>query len=196
VDDTNSPLINVAASTWESTNVGDPSVRRVGDMWVMDYYGFNGTAASDGIAVTSDADFPLGWVKHPANPILTPSASYDAKFAHKPFVFINGGTLFHYYTAVSTSDVRQIALAVSTDPLGGTAGATALVVQDETSNVATVDTIDFQGAGVTATAGAGKVIVTIPGGSTGGGEMLVQDGVTGPPVGLETEARDDFLYQG
>jgi hypothetical protein len=29
-----------------------------------------------------------------------------------------------------------------------------------------------------------------------GGELLMQDGVTGPPVPLETEARDDWLYEG
>lgn len=45
------------------------------------------------------------------------------------------------------------------------AGA-ALTVQDENSNVATnVSQIDFQGAGVTVTAGTGEVIVTIPGGA-------------------------------
>lgn len=113
VDDTNSPLLSAVAATWESTLVGDPSVRRVGDMWVMDYYGFNGTTAADGIAVTSDADFPLGWERHPDNPILSPSETYDAKYAHKPFVMVNGGELLHYYTAVAADDTRQIALAIS-----------------------------------------------------------------------------------
>lgn len=28
------------------------------------------------------------------------------------------------------------------------------------------------------------------------GELLMQDGVTGPPVPLENEARDDWLYEG
>jgi hypothetical protein len=28
------------------------------------------------------------------------------------------------------------------------------------------------------------------------GELLMQDGVTAPPVPIETEARDDWLYQG
>jgi len=34
------------------------------------------------------------------------------------------------------------------------------------------------------------------GSTSGAGELLMQDGVTGPPVPLETEARDDWLYQG
>lgn len=76
-------------------------------------------------------------------------------------------------------------------------GMTGLTVQDENGNVGVgVTQIDFQGLGVTATAGSSEVVVTIPGGGTGSGELLMQDGVTGPPVPLENEARSDWLYQG
>lgn len=83
---------------------------------------------------------------------------------------------------------------------GGIAG---VAVQDENVTLSsTVTQFDFQGAGVTAALGSGgEVVVTIPG-STGGGtatvanrELLMQDGVTAPPVPLETEARTDWLYQ-
>lgn len=54
-------------------------------------------------------------------------------------------------------------------------GASALTVQDENTNISTaVSQIDFQGAGVTVTAGTGEVIVTIPG-SSGGTALTVQD---------------------
>lgn len=67
-----------------------------------------------------------------------------------------------------------------------------LTVQDENANVATgVTQIDFQGQGVTATAGTGEAVVTIPGTA----ELLMADGVTSPPVPIETEAGDDWLYQ-
>lgn len=73
--------------------------------------------------------------------------------------------------------------------------ATALTVQDENGNVATgVTQLDFQGAGVTAAAGTGEVVVTIAG-SSAAKELIMQDGVTAPPVPLENEARDDWLYQ-
>jgi hypothetical protein len=76
-------------------------------------------------------------------------------------------------------------------------GDVGLTVQDENGTVATgVTQIDFQGTGVTAAAGTGEVVVTIPGAAAGAGELLMQDGVTGPPVPIETEARDDWLYQG
>lgn len=76
--------------------------------------------------------------------------------------------------------------------------APGITVQDENGTVATgVTQIDFQGAGVAAGAGTGEVVVTIAGGgSTSPGELLMQDGVTAPPVPIETEARDDWLYQG
>lgn len=162
VQDATSPVVDVGTG-WESSFVGDPSVRRVGDLWVMDYYGYNGTSAADGIAVTSDHDFPLGWTRHSGNPILEPSETYDAKYAHKPFVFVDGGRVFHYYTAVAADDSRVIALAVSEAVGGGVA------VQNESAAVALASTLDFQGAGVTATSGAGKVVVTIPGATGGGG---------------------------
>ena len=78
--------------------------------------------------------------------------------------------------------------------------APTLTVLDEGSTVATsVGQLDLQGAGVTAQLVGGKVVVTIPGGGSGSAmtaraELLMQDGVTGPPVPLENEARDDWLY--
>lgn len=57
------------------------------------------------------------------------------------------------------------------DLIAGGGGGGSLTVQDENSTVATgVTQIDFQGAGVTAAAGTGEVVVTIPGGS-----LTVQD---------------------
>lgn len=93
------------------------------------------------------------------------------------------GTVADVFTADLTT-LRAVSLASS------------LTVQDENSNVSTAVTrIDFQGDVVTATAGTGEVVVTIAGGGSGG-ELLMQDGVTGPPVPLETEGRDDWIYEG
>ena len=99
--------------------------------------------------------------------------------------------------ALATRSRRPVAA-----PTGGGSTSPTLTVQDENGTIATaVSQLDFQGAGVTAAVGAGgEVVVTIPGatgGSSGTGsrELLMQDGVTAPPVPLETEARDDWLYQ-
>lgn len=119
-DDANSPLIDHSSSGWDSQFVGDPCVYKVRDGWVMHYFGVNTAtgAASDGIATTTDAAFPLGWAKHPANPILTPgpAGAFDSKYAHKPVVVQSGGRAYHFYTAVDTSDVRQVGVAISKAP--------------------------------------------------------------------------------
>ena len=62
-------------------------------------------------------------------------------------------------------------------PPASSSGSASLTVQDENATVATsVSQLDFQGAGVTATAGTGgEVIVTIPGGSGGSSSLTVQD---------------------
>lgn len=105
-----SPVLTATAGEWDGRFVGDPDVRRQGDHWVMDYYGYDGEHAADGQAVTSAEAFPAGWRK--TGVTVAPSESYDAKFAHKPWVVRIGGRWFHYYTAVDDDDNRQIALAV------------------------------------------------------------------------------------
>lgn len=40
-----------------------------------------------------------------------------------------------------------------------------------------------------------RPVVSATGGGSGGGELLMADGVTSPPVPIETEAGDDWLYQ-
>lgn len=121
VDDTNSPLVDMNQS-WESDHIGDPSVYYIPEdnMWYMAYYGATSAPnASDGIAYTSDGDFPLRWKKYAANPILVKSSSgtLDNTYAHKPFIFLNGNDHYHFYTAVGT-DGRQIALARSVSNIG------------------------------------------------------------------------------
>ena len=42
------------AATWEADKVGDPVVRRVGNVWVMDYFGYRsstGTASEQAVPV-------------------------------------------------------------------------------------------------------------------------------------------------
>jgi predicted GH43/DUF377 family glycosyl hydrolase len=104
------PVLEPVDGTWESLIVGDPSVRRVGDHWVMDYYGVDGQHAADAEAVTTDAEFPLGWQR--TGVVLAPSEAYDSQFAHKPFVVTDRGRLLHFYTAVGDDGRRTIALAV------------------------------------------------------------------------------------
>ncbi len=69
----------------------------------------------------------------------------------------------------SNNKKRVTAQAIANLNAGGSGYAT---IQEEGTPVAQESVIDFQGAGVTATPGTGKTIVTIPGGGGGGGGLL------------------------
>lgn len=80
-----------------------------------------------------------------------------------------------------TPQVLGNRLVLAAPPAGG--GGSGLTVQDENGNVATdVTQIDFQGAGVTAAAGAGEVVVTVSGGGSGAGgsTLLLENGASVP----------------
>lgn len=74
-----------------------------------------------------------------------------------------------------------------------TLGASALETIRDTIGAALV-----AGTGITVTVNdaADTITVAATGTASGGGELLMQDGVTSPPVPIETEAGDDWLYQG
>lgn len=110
VDDANSPLLTVG-SGWESVKLGDPYVYRIGETWYMAYEGYDGTNAGEGIAYTSDADFPLGWTKFADNPVLPHGSSgYDSLWAGRPCIWISPTKYYHWYSA-NDGSVRGIGLA-------------------------------------------------------------------------------------
>lgn len=103
-----------------------------------------------------------------------PAAVTDAGAVPKSLVDAKGdllvGTADNTVSRLSAGTNGHVLTADSTVAEGvkwaAAAGGGSLTVQDENANVSTAVTqIDFQGAGVTATAGTGEVIVTIPGGS-------------------------------
>ncbi len=116
VDDAHSPLIVGSArpGAWDASGrAGDPSLYKVGTTWYMAWYSWDKKNSADGLAWTSEDQFPLGWQKYEHNPVLRVGApgSYDALHAGRPcFVRVNG-VHFHFYTAVALDETRQIALA-------------------------------------------------------------------------------------
>ncbi|NLV74286.1 MAG: hypothetical protein GXY52_06350 [Chloroflexi bacterium] len=95
------PVLPVgAAGTWDEQFASDPYVLRAGDTWVMFYYGLATDGhARNGVAFSDDL---LHWEKAPV-PLIDVGAvgSMDSQYAHKPAIFFNRGTLYHYYCAVS-----------------------------------------------------------------------------------------------
>ncbi|GMU20672.1 MAG: hypothetical protein AMXMBFR13_07690 [Phycisphaerae bacterium] len=89
---------------------GDPQVVRLGDLWVMFYFGaFWKPNAFDTFACSHDL---VTWTKWDGPHLVEPSEPWDRQYAHKPWVIQHEGTVYHYYCAVGTAG-RVIALATS-----------------------------------------------------------------------------------
>ena len=91
---------------------GDPQIVKIGDLWVMFYFGHVWKpAAFDTFAVSRDL---VNWTKWDGKHLVEPSEQFDSTFAHKPWVIKHDGVVYHYYCAVNKQS-RTIALATSKD---------------------------------------------------------------------------------
>ena len=105
------PVIeNVGASRWAIS--GDPQIAKIGDVWVMFYFGaFWRPNAFDTFACSYDL---VHWTKWDGPHLVEPSEPYDRQFAHKPWLLKHDGVVYHFYCAVGDKG-RVIALATSRD---------------------------------------------------------------------------------
>ena len=91
---------------------GDPQVVRMGDVWVMFYFGaFWRPKAFDTFACSYDL---VHWTKWAGPDLVAPSEPYDRTYAHKPWVIKHNDVAYHFYCAVGDQG-RVIALATSRD---------------------------------------------------------------------------------
>lgn len=89
---------------------GDPQIVRMGDLWVMFYFGHVWKPkAFDTFAVSEDL---LNWTLWQGPHLVEPSEPYDSTFAHKPWLIKHDGVVYHFYCAVGNQG-RCIALATS-----------------------------------------------------------------------------------
>ncbi len=89
---------------------GDPQVVKIGDVWVMFYFGaFWRPGAFDTFACSRDL---VHWTKWQGPDLVAPSESWDGKYAHKPWVVKWNDVVYHFYCAVGDQG-RVIALATS-----------------------------------------------------------------------------------
>ncbi len=91
---------------------GDPQIVRMGDLWVMFYFGFRWKPkAFDTFAVSRDL---VHWTTWQGADLVEPSEPWDKTFAHKPWVLKHDDVVYHFYCAVG-NEGRCIALATSKD---------------------------------------------------------------------------------
>jgi len=103
-------IANAGASKWAIS--GDPQIVRLGDLWVMFYFGaFWQPKAFDTFACSRDL---VHWTKWNGPHLIEPSEPWDEQFAHKPWLLKHDGVVYHFYCAVGREG-RAIALATSRD---------------------------------------------------------------------------------
>jgi hypothetical protein len=97
---------------------GDPQIVRMGDLWVIFYFGaFWKPGAFDTFAASRDL---VHWTKWEGPDLIKASEPWDTPFAHKPWILKHDGVVYHFYCAEGNQG-RVIALATSKD-LRGAAG--------------------------------------------------------------------------
>lgn len=107
-----------APPAWDSLNVYDPSVLRNGDTYMMWYTGSDGSGSTAiGLATSPDG---ITWTKHPGNPVLTSSQTWDAARVANPDVIFDGATYHMWYTGVNASGISRIGHATSADGVAWT----------------------------------------------------------------------------
>jgi predicted GH43/DUF377 family glycosyl hydrolase len=91
---------------------GDPQITRMGDLWIMFYFGaFWRPGAFDTFACSYDL---VHWTKWEGPDLVASSEPWDCKYAHKPWIIKYDGIVYHFYCAVGDKG-RVIALATSKD---------------------------------------------------------------------------------
>lgn len=102
---------------------GDPQVVRIGDVWVMFYFG---AFWRPGAFNTFACSYDLGnWTKWTGPAIVSSTKPWDMTYAHKPWIIKDKDTVYQFYTAVGNQG-RAIALATSRD-LRASSGKSASV---------------------------------------------------------------------
>lgn len=88
---------------------GDPQVLKVGDLYVMLYFIYNAGKAFNTFACSYDL---INWTKWNGEPLIKAEEEWE-DVAHKPWVVVNNGIVYHYYCAYNSKGERFIALSTS-----------------------------------------------------------------------------------
>ncbi len=93
---------------------GDPQIQKIGDVWVMFYFGafWKGreTETFNRFACSYDL---INWTDWHGADLVNSTIDIDKKYAHKSFVLKHKGVVYHFYCAVDAKDNRGIAVATS-----------------------------------------------------------------------------------
>ena len=95
---------------------GDAYIQKIGDVWVMFYFGaFWGDYPSGAFNHFACSYDLLNWTDWNGPHLIEPSEDFDSIYAHKSCVVKWDGVVYHFYCAVNGKGQRSIAVATSAD---------------------------------------------------------------------------------
>lgn len=95
---------------------GDPWVQKIGNVYVMFYFGAFWKTGPGGVFNRFACSYDLvHWTDWTGGKLIQSSEPYDNEFAHKSCVIYWRGTVYHFYCAVDKTQQRGIAVATSKD---------------------------------------------------------------------------------
>ncbi|MDD3431408.1 MAG: malectin domain-containing carbohydrate-binding protein [Bacteroidales bacterium] len=102
----------------EGMITGDAHIQKMGDLYVMFYFGAFWKNRPYKAFNTFSCSYDLiNWTDWQGPDLIVPSKDYDNLFAHKSFLVEFEGIVYHFYCAVNKDDQRGIAVATS-KPMG------------------------------------------------------------------------------
>ena len=107
-----------AAGSWDEAAVWGPAVLKVGSSYKLWYTGDDGSNPSRiGLATSNDG---TTWTKEAANPVLSPSQTWEAKGISAASIISDSGIYKMWYTGRDSDGVSRIGYATSTDGVSWT----------------------------------------------------------------------------
>jgi predicted GH43/DUF377 family glycosyl hydrolase len=94
---------------------GDPMIQKIGDTWVMFYFGAFWQDRKGGFNRFACSNDLVHWTDWTGPNLIESSESYDDLYAHKSSVVKWNGVVYHFYCAVDKKEHRGIAVATSKD---------------------------------------------------------------------------------
>lgn len=105
----NNPIVN-----HEEGITGDGVIQKMGDVYVMFYFGaFRANRPYKAFNTFACSYDLINWTDWDGEDLIIPTEKYDNLFAHKSCVVKWNGVVYHFYCAVNEHDQRGIAVATS-----------------------------------------------------------------------------------
>ena len=104
------PIIFDQTPNLEQRILADAQVLKMDDLYVLVYFVYNGKTAWNTFACSYDL---VNWTKWQGKNLIESEFEWENQFAHKPWIVVKDGVVYHYYCAVNKKGERFIALATS-----------------------------------------------------------------------------------